>query len=88
MKTPSERIRNKLWLGTLPSDDAVNTWGGPGSGFKCDGCDLVISLEEYEHELLMSNGRVLRFHVVCSNLWRIFREELPDWPRPPPPNSL
>ena len=83
-ETPSERITEKLWAGTLPSDDPIHTWGGPGSGLKCDGCDLVISPEEYEHELHMKNERVMHFHVVCSNLWQILRGALPDWKHTPP----
>ena len=78
METQSERITRKLWLGTLPADEPIQTWGGPGSGFECDGCDLVISSEEMEHELLMQNGRVMRFHVVCVNLWLILKQALPD----------
>jgi len=87
MKVQSERITHKLWLGTLPSDDAVKTWGGPGSGRECDGCDLVISTEEFEHELQMKNGHVMRFHVACSNLWHILKEALPDRKHAPPPSS-
>ena len=87
METASERITHKLWVGTLPADDPVKTWGGPGSGSECDGCDLVISKEEPEHELLMKNERVMHLHVVCANLWQILREALPDWKPTPPPSS-
>jgi hypothetical protein len=89
MGTQSERITRKLWLGTLPADEPIQTWGGPGAGFECDGCDLVISSEEPEHELLMQNGRVMRFHVVCVNLWLILKQALPDRkPTTPPASSL
>jgi hypothetical protein len=87
METPSERITDKLWQGSLPADDPVKTWGGPGSGRVCDGCDLVISKEEPEHELLMKDERVMHLHVVCANLWQILREALPDWNPPPSPSS-
>ena len=86
METRSERITRKLWLGTLPSDDPVQTWGGPGAGLECDGCGLVISSEEMEHELRMKNGRVMHLHVVCVNLLQILKEALPDW-KPTPPSS-
>jgi hypothetical protein len=88
MDAQSERITQKLWRGTLPSDDAVKTWGGPGSGRECDGCDLAISTEEFEHEVQMKNGRVMRLHVACSNLWQILKEALPsDRKLTPPPSS-
>jgi hypothetical protein len=90
METPSERITDKLWLGFLPADDPVKTFGGPRSGLECAGCDLIISPEEYEHELLMKKGRVMRLHVACSNLWQILREALPSDRKPtaPPSSSL
>jgi hypothetical protein len=88
METASERITQKLWLRTLPFDDAVKTWGGPGSGRECDGCDLAISTEAFEHEFQMKNGRVIHLHVACSNLWQILKEALPsDRKHTPPPSS-
>ena len=87
MATASERITHKLWVGTLPADDPIQTWGGPGSGFECDGCGLVISSEEPEHELLMQNGCVMRFHIACVNLWLILKQALPDRKHTPPPSN-
>jgi hypothetical protein len=87
MEAPSERITHKLWVGTLPADEPVKTWGGPGSGLVCDACDLAISSEDYEHELHMKNERVMHFHVACSNLWQILKEALPDRKHTPPPSS-
>jgi hypothetical protein len=87
MEAPSERITQKLWLGTLPCDDPMKVWGGPGSGFECDGCGRVISSEEPEHELQMKNGRVMRFHVACAGLWRVLKAALPDRKHAPPPSS-
>lgn len=77
MDAASERITHKLWVGTLPADDPAKTWGGPGSSFECDGCDVAITSEEPEHELQMQNGRVLRFHVACAGLWKVLKQELP-----------
>lgn len=71
------RITEKLWQGTLPADDPAKLWGGPGSGLPCDGCDIVISSSEPEHEVEMPDGRTRRFHVACSGLWRVLKDALP-----------
>ena len=86
METPSERITHKLWQGNLPPDDPVKTWGGRGSGLKCDGCDMPILSSESELESDMPDGRTLRFHVACDGLWRVLKEALPsDRKHAPPP---
>lgn len=88
MDTPSERITDKLWLGTLPSDDPVTTWGGMGTRLQCDGCDGPILPSESEIEVDMPGGHVLRFHVACDGLWRVLKQALPkDRKRVPPPSS-
>jgi hypothetical protein len=46
MDEAGRRITDKLWRGTLPADEPVKTWGGRGSGLKCDGCDVPILLSE------------------------------------------
>jgi len=87
METPSERITEKLWLGALPSDDPVQTWGGQGTSLPCDGCDLPILPSESEIEVDLPGGRRLRFHVACDGLWRVLKGALPDRKRVPPPLS-
>ena len=77
MEEAGRSITDKLWRGTLPADEPVKTWGGPGSGLACDGCDLVVTSKDSEHEMEMPNGRVLRFHVACSGLWRVLKQALP-----------
>ena len=77
MITASERITDKLWRGTLPADEPVKTWGGTGSGLKCDGCDEPILSSEPELEVDLPDGRALRFHVACEGLWRILKQALP-----------
>ena len=77
MAAASARITEKLWEGTLPADDPAKFWGGKGSGLPCNGCDTVISSSEPEHEVEMSDGRTLRFHVACSGLWRVLKDALP-----------
>jgi hypothetical protein len=51
MDAASARIVDKLWQRTLPTDEPVKTWGAPGSGGACDGCDLVVTSKESEHEI-------------------------------------
>jgi hypothetical protein len=70
----SQRIRDKLWQGTLPADDPVKGWGSNGSGLPCAGCDDVILSSDAEHEVEMSDGRALRFHVKCAGLWRVLKQ--------------
>jgi hypothetical protein len=77
MDETGRRITDKLWRGTLPADEPVKMWGGSGSGGPCDGCDLVIGSDESEHEMEMSNGRVLKFHVTCAALWRVLKQARP-----------
>jgi hypothetical protein len=72
----SARITAKLWQGTLPADDPVKMWGGDGSGLPCAGCDMVIPVNQLEHEAEMPDGRTLRFHVACAGLWRV-KQALP-----------
>jgi hypothetical protein len=78
MDAASARITEKLWQGTLPADDPVKMWGGDGSGLPCDGCDMVIPVNQLEHEVEMPGGRTLRFHVACAGLWRVLKQALPE----------
>jgi hypothetical protein len=87
METASERITHKLWVGTLPVDDPVKTYGGLGSGLKCDGCDGLILSNGPELEVDMPDARTLRFHVACAGLWRVLKQALPDRKHAPPPSS-
>jgi hypothetical protein len=78
MDPASERIQDKLWRGILPNVEPVKTWGGPGSGLRCDGCDIPILPKEAEHEVDLPDGRTLRFHVACAGLWQVLRKALPE----------
>lgn len=60
MNAAFERTTKKLRPGTLPAYEPVKRWGGPGSGATCDGCDLVVTSKESEHEMEMPSRRVLR----------------------------
>jgi len=77
MNTASERITDKLWRGILPADEPVKTWGGTGSGLKCDACDDSIPSRDPELEVDMPDGQTLRFHVACEGLWRVLKQALP-----------
>ena len=77
MNAASARIMDKLWRGSLPTDDPVTTWGGSGSGLPCDGCDVTIPSSEQEHEEDMPDGRTLHFHVACAGLWRVLKDSRP-----------
>ena len=78
MDAASERITDKLWRGILPADEPVKTFGGSGSGLKCDGWDEPILQSEPELEVDMPDGRTLRFHVACAGLWRVLKQALPE----------
>jgi hypothetical protein len=77
MDDASARITAKLWEGTVPADEPVQTWGGRGSRLDCDGCDVPILPSESELESDMPDGRTLRFHVACDGLWRVLKQALP-----------
>jgi hypothetical protein len=77
MDAGSARIMDKLSQGILPTDDPVKVWGGKGTGRSCDGCDELISSSDVEHEVEMPDGRTLRFHVACAELWRVLKQAMP-----------
>jgi hypothetical protein len=74
MDEAGRRITDKLWRGFLPADEPVKTFGGSGSGLKCDGCDEPILRSVPELESDMPDGRTLRFHVACDGLWRVLKQ--------------
>jgi hypothetical protein len=73
----SARIMEKLWQGTLPTDEPVKLRVGLGSGLKCAGCEVPILPSEPEHEVEMTDGRTLHFHVDCACLWRVLKQAQP-----------
>jgi hypothetical protein len=85
MSEPSEkdsgalrtRARERIEQGRLPSSKALRTWGGRGSGLRCDLCDAPIGSDEPEFELqldLTVSAEPVRFHRVCHALWIEARE--------------
>jgi len=86
MSEPSEkdsgalraRARERIEQGRLPRAKAFRTWGGRGSGLRCDLCEAAITTEEPEFELqldLTPSGEPVRFHRLCHALWNEAREE-------------
>lgn len=85
MSEPSEkdsgalraRARELIEQGRLPRAKAYRTWGGRGSGLRCDLCDAAIGSDEPEFELqldLSPSGEPIRFHRLCHALWNDARE--------------
>lgn|GEM_PF-454175 len=72
------RARERIEQGRLPRTKAVRTWGGLGTGQRCDLCDAAISGSEPEFELqldLASASEPIRFHRLCHAIWNEVREE-------------
>lgn len=74
MDAASARIMDKLSEGTLPSADPLKLWTGSGTGLTCDACDELISASAQEHEVEKPDGRTLRLHASCHELWRGLRK--------------
>jgi len=65
----SALIADKLTRGVLPSAWPLRTWGCNGTGRACQGCDLVITEAEIQHEVELLGGVTLLFHAACANAW-------------------
>jgi hypothetical protein len=71
------RARERIEQGRLPCAKALRTWGGLGSGLRCDLCDSPISSSEPEFELqldLAESAGSVRFHRQCHAIWNEVRE--------------
>jgi hypothetical protein len=71
------RARERIEQGRLPCAKAVRTWGGLGTGLRCDLCDAPISSNEPEFELqldLAEPTESVRFHRQCHAIWNEVRE--------------
>lgn len=72
------RARERIEQGRLPCAKAVRTWGGLGTGMRCDLCDAPISSSEPEFELqldLAEPAESVRFHRQCHAIWNDVREQ-------------
>ena len=79
-------IRQKLHNGTLPYNSIPRVWGGPGNGEACDGCDAIITKDEWVIEgIALAGGRKpLQLHTECFHLWEQERRMSPVKPTPRP----
>ena len=69
-----EIIHDKLRLRVLPATAPLATWAGLGAGVICDGCDGRVDRKDLEHEILLADGAVLRFHARCALVWEALRQ--------------
>jgi hypothetical protein len=77
-------IRHKLKNGTLPYNSIPRVWGGPGNGEICDGCDGIVTKDEWVIEGISLKGgrKPLQLHVACFHLWEIERHAFVAKPEP------
>jgi hypothetical protein len=69
----SQRIRQRIIAGSLPSDPAMRSYGGLGKGKNCVCCDRKIADFNIQQVLEMSaqpGAPDLSMHSSCFDLWR------------------
>ena len=73
----ASNIREKIRSGVLPlpSDTPPKCYVGPGTNRPCDACDEIITPEQIEYELDITENRTLRFHNDCLTAWHTARAE-------------
>ena len=71
------RIRSKAGAGALPlpADAPERCWFGNGTSWDCDGCDEVITPQQTECEVELTESSTLRFHADCLTAWHEVRAE-------------
>ncbi len=70
MDEASQRIAEKLAARILPGTEPAAAWEGFGIGLRCEGCDRPVLPSERQRELVMPDGRTIRFHDQCAADWR------------------
>ena len=70
-------ILSKLADGRLPMNSIPRVWGGPGNGEICDGCEAVITKNEFVIEATSpaDGTRPLQLHAQC--FWILEDERRP-----------
>jgi hypothetical protein len=54
----------------LPPEPPAKYFAGKGTGKLCDACEQAITAEQLEFEVDVTDGRTLRFHEKCLDMWR------------------
>jgi len=64
-------VADKIRSGALPlpPPPPEKYFGGKGTGQRCDVCEQAITAEQLEYEVDV-DGRTLRFHERCVDMWR------------------
>ena len=77
-------IRQKLLNSALPYNSIPRVWGGPGNGEMCDGCDAIVTKDEWVIEGISLKGgrKPLQLHIACFHLWEIERHAFVAKPEP------
>jgi hypothetical protein len=72
-------VRAKLADGRLPINSIPRVWGGPANGEACDGCDKVVTKDEFIMEGIGAKGsrQPIQLHVACFRFWDEERRRLP-----------
>jgi hypothetical protein len=70
-------IRDKIRAGILPLPPQApeKCYVGKGTRRPCDGCDELITPEQIEYELDITDNRTLRFHDKCLTAWHEARAQ-------------
>ena len=70
-------IRDKIRSGSLPlpPEPPPKCFVGKGTNRPCDACDEIITPEQIEYELDVTDSRTLRFHDACLTAWHTARTE-------------
>ena len=63
----AEKIRSGAL--SLSPEPPQKYFAGKGTGQLCDVCEQPITAEDLEYEL-DTDGRTLRFHERCADIWR------------------
>jgi len=71
------RITERMTAGTLPCEDCVVTWFGPGRDRPCVVCDEQILPTHIETECDLPGGGTIYFHRACYLLWNDALPKLP-----------
>jgi hypothetical protein len=73
----ASNIRDKIRSGALPLPEEAppKCYVGKGTNRACDACDEIVTPEQIEYELDITENRTLRFHDSCLAAWHTVRAE-------------